>query len=139
MRMSLWKSPTVNEWVERQEKERPREFKAWRPTAEELQGERYHLFGYGRFVRRGWCKPKLNRREQAMEIKAAIRAGEIKLEPTVMPDTANIFKGSKQQRDRPLRQAQIEAKMASMPKLVEEHRAARREKRRAAKRDAYFK
>ena len=72
-------------------------------------------------------------------VERAIKAGEIKLEPTVMPDTTNIFKGSKAQRNRPARIAEIEAKMADMPKKIAEYKAARLEKRRAAKRDAYFK
>ena len=56
-----------------------------------------------------------------------------------MPDTTNIFKGHKRQRDRPARQAEIEAKMKEMPRLIAEYRKARLEKRRAARRDAYFK
>ena len=138
-RMSLWKSPTVNEWIVQQEAGKPQHFKAWKPMQGQLEEHRYHHFGYGNFVRRGWVKPKLSRRDQSLLVKRAIKAGEIKLEPTVMPDTTNIFKGSKDQRNRPARLAEIEAKMADMPKKIAEYKAARLEKRRAVKRDAYFK
>ena len=76
-------------------------------------------------------------------VKQAIKAGEIKLEPTRMPDVYakpyGIFKGHMRQRNRPTTQAEIAARMMEMPKLIAEYKAERLAKRRQARKDAYFK
>ena len=76
--MSLWKSPTVQEWVEAQAKERPDDFlpRPWTTPG---------------YKRTGMCGPRLSRRRQSLMVKQAIKAGEIKLEPTRMPDSDQPF------------------------------------------------
>ena len=128
--MSLWKSPTVQEWVEAQAKERPDDFlpRPWTTPG---------------YKRTGMCGPRLSRRRQSLMVKQAIKAGEIKLEPTRMPDVYakpyGIFKGHMRQRNRPTTQAEIAARMMEMPKLIAEYKAERLAKRRQARKDAYFK
>ena len=84
--------------------------------------------------------PKLPppRLSQALKVKAAIRAGEILLEPTVMVEPPR-FKGHKRDRSRPARQAQIEQKMKEMPALIEEYRVERRERREKRRQEERFK
>ena len=125
--MSLWKSPMVQEWIEKQADEKPWHWKP-RPWGEAPGKHRTSM-----------CSPMFSRRKQKLLLKQAIHAGEIKLEPTVMPDISGVFKGHARERRRPNRQAEIEAKMAEMPALVAAYKAERLERRRAAKRDRYFK
>ena len=126
--MSLWKSPTVQAWFDEQAKQRPEDFlpRPWKTPG---------------YKRTSMCSPRLSRRRQSLLIKKAIKAGEIKLEPTRMPDLQAkvIFKGHMRQRNRPTRQAEIAAAMAEMPKMIEEYKAERLARRRQARKDAYFR
>ena len=126
--MSLWKSPTVQAWFDEQAKKRPEDFlpRPWKTPG---------------YKRTSMCSPRLSRRRQSLLIKKAIKAGEIKLEPTRMPDLQAkvIFKGHMRQRNRPTRQAEIAAAMAEMPKMIEEYKAERLARRRQARKDAYFR
>lgn len=126
--MSLWKSPTVQSWFNEQTEKRPDDFLP-RPWATP---------GY---KRTSMCSPRLSRRRQSLLIKKAIKANEIKLEPTRMPDlhAKVIFKGHMRQRNRPARQAEIAARMADMPKMIEDYKTERLARRRQARKDAYFK
>ena len=108
-RMSLWRSPSIQQWVAAQDK---RLFRPW-----------------GRDPETGGIRfPRLSRRRQMKRIKQAIFQGEIRLEPTVMCELPR-FKGHMHQRKAPERIAEIEAKMADMPRMVEEYRQERREAR----------
>ena len=126
--MSLWQSPTVQSWFNEQAEKRPDDFLP-RPWATP---------GY---KRTSMCSPRLSRRRQSLLIKKAIKANEIKLEPTRMPDlhAKVIFKGHMRQRNRPTRQAEIAARMADMPKMIEDYKTERLARRRQARKDAYFK
>mmetsp|Transcript_15024 Transcript_15024/g.49851 ORF Transcript_15024/g.49851 Transcript_15024/m.49851 type:complete len:145 (+) Transcript_15024:2-436(+) len=118
--LALWKSAAVSQWAEKQPGERH-----GRPTAVETSD--------GEIVTR-----TPSRRKQALKVKAAIRAGEILLEPTVMVEPPR-FKGHKRDRSRPARQAQIEQKMKEMPALIEEYRVERRERREKRRQEERFK
>ena len=75
-----------------------------------------------------WRGPEIGRRKQALLAKEAIRAGEIKLEPTVMVPPPK-FKGHAREHKVGPRLADVAAKMEEMPRLIAEYRAARRDKR----------
>ena len=107
--MSVWKSNAVKKWVGEQAMAQPT---AWRPF-------RWN----GR-----WRTPELSRRQQALRIKEAIRAGDIMLEPTLMVPPPK-FKGHVRERRRPEALESIAAKMAQMPKLIAEYRQTARERR----------
>ena len=111
--MSIWKSESVKRWVGETAIEHPT---AWRP---------HQLFGK-------WRGPELSRRKQALEIKRAIREGEVALEPTVMVP-APKFKGHKRERMRPIAREAIAARMAEMPRLIAEYKQAQRERRKKMK------
>uniref|UniRef100_A0A7S0JHG5 Large ribosomal subunit protein mL59 domain-containing protein n=1 Tax=Calcidiscus leptoporus TaxID=127549 RepID=A0A7S0JHG5_9EUKA len=115
--MSLRASEAVKTWVSKQD---PALFK---PSQSETG--RLH-------------SPRLSRRNQSLRIKAAIKNGEISLEPTVMP-VPTRFKGHKRERDQPVRQALIERKMQEMPKLIAEFKEARATARAKRRADARFK
>ena len=126
--MSLWQSPTVQQWFNEQAKEQPDDFlpRPWTTPG---------------YKRTSMCSPKLSRRRQSLLIKKSIKAGDIKLEPTRMPDlhAKIIFKGHMRQRNRPTRQAEIAARMADMPKMIEDFKTERLARRRQARKDAYFR
>jgi len=103
--MALWRSAAVRAWVEKQ----PRKL---------YQREPWRVGG-------PVMAPRLSRRKQSLNIKNAIRAGEFKLEPTVMSELP-YFKGHMRQRNRPMRLALVAAKMAEMPKLIAEYRRAKK-------------
>lgn len=107
--MSVLKSGSVKRWLAERAIENPTKFVPWKWNGK-------------------WRGPELGRRKQALMAKEAIRAGEIKLEPTLMvPPTK--FKGHKRQHNAVLRRELVAQKMMEMPKLIAEFRAARREKR----------
>ena len=111
--MSLWKSEAVRNWVDSQPDQ----------TLYKAQYNPDHSNEY-MAKKSMWSPPGLSRRLQAREIKKAIFAGDIKLEPTVMvPPTK--FKGHKRQRMAPARLQLIQAKMASMPQQIAEYRQVR--------------
>lgn len=108
--MAVWKSQSVKRWVGEQAIAAPT---SWRPY--QWEGK--------------WRGPLLSRRKQALQIKEAVRRGEIQLEPTVMVP-APKFKGHRRERQRPDALASIAAKMEAMPKLIAEYRQERRERAR---------
>lgn len=115
--LALRASAAVNEWVSTQNPK--------------LYQRRPHPKRKGQVL-----SPLMTRRQQAKPIKRAIAMGEIALEPTVMPPPTRM-KGHFRQRNKPFRQAEIEAKMREMPKMIEEYRktmADLREARRMARR-----
>lgn len=108
-RTSVFKSRAVQQWLGDRAIESPTEWRPWK-----WQGR--------------WQGPQIGRKRQQLLVKEAIRRGEIKLEPTVMvPRPA--FRGHKSERNRPVRRAEVAAKMAEMPKLIAEYLQERREKR----------
>eukprot|EP00307_Rebecca_sp_RCC1486_P001722 CAMPEP_0119415904 /NCGR_PEP_ID=MMETSP1335-20130426/10989_1 /TAXON_ID=259385 /ORGANISM="Chrysoculter rhomboideus, Strain RCC1486" /LENGTH=104 /DNA_ID=CAMNT_0007440965 /DNA_START=12 /DNA_END=326 /DNA_ORIENTATION=- len=78
-----------------------------------------------------WRKAEIGAIARAKMVKQALRDGTVQLEETypVIP----TFKGHKHQRERPMREAAIAAKMEDMPKRVEEHKRAVRLARREFK------
>ena len=123
--MALWSSDAVKEWVTERVEEDP---KRWRPR----------LFRHPETGKKKWHAPWLSRRRRAIKIKAAIKAGEIALEPTVM-SRLPYFKGHKRERMRPVKAAYIEEQMKEMPRLIAEHRQTLREGRAKWKRERKFK
>lgn len=108
--MSVLKSPSIQRWLGEKAIEQPT---MWRP----------HRNWEGK-----WRGPELGRREQALRAKEAIRAGEVKLEPTVMVPPPK-FKGHKRVQRAENRRAIVAQKMAEMPQLIAEYRAERLAKR----------
>ena len=117
--MSLLKSPAVKQWRGQKAIEMPTQ---WQP-----------FYWEGR-----WRKPQLSRRHQQLAAKEAIRAGEIKLEPTVMVPPPK-FKGHKRELNRPVALASIAAKMEQMPKMIAEYRLEQAEKARKRRISNRFK
>ena len=126
--MSLWKSPAVKEWVAAQE---PELYQRRTTRVDKKSGEQIPIRGRK-------TKPKLSKRQQATHLKAAIFGGEVQLEPTVMPFEPR-FKGNKRRRNAPQRQAEIELKMADMPRLIAEYRQERREFKDKMRKEKRFK
>ena len=63
-----------------------------------------------------------------MLVKEAIRAGEIPLEPTIMPPPPK-FKGRKIYQNVAARRAEVAEKMMQMPEMIAEYRRERYERR----------
>ena len=108
--MSVLKSQSVKAFIDARGREEPTK---WRPY-KELDGP--------------WRGPQMKARERALVVKEAIKAGEVKLEPTRLPPPPH-FKGHKRERERPIALESIAAKMADMPRMIAEYRQARRERR----------
>ena len=110
-RPSVFKSQAVKQWLGDRAIESPTEWRPWK---------------WGPHGR--WVAPQIGRKRQQLLVKEAIRRGDIKLEPTVMVPPPK-FKGRKEDHNRPIRRAEVAAKMAEMPKLIAEYLRDRREKR----------
>ena len=108
-RTAVFKSGTVQQWLGDRAIESPTEWRPWKFN--------------GR-----WRAPQIGRKRQALLVKDAIRRGDIQLEPTVMVPPPK-FKGHHSEKNRPLRRAEVAAKMAEMPKLIAEYLREKREKR----------
>ena len=108
-RMSVLKSQAVRQWIGDRAIESPTEWRPWK-----WQGR--------------WQGPQIGRKRQQLLVKEAIRRGDIMLEPTVMVPPPK-FRGHKSERNRPIRRAEVAAKMQEMPKLIAEYLRERRNKR----------
>ena len=108
-RTSVFKSPAVQQWLGDRAIDSPVEWRPWKWDGK-------------------WQPPMIGRKRQQLLVKEAIRRGDIKLEPTVMVPPPK-FKGRKEDHNRPIRRAEVAAKMAEMPKLIAEYMRDRREKR----------
>ena len=117
--MGVLKSNAVKVWLGERAIEAPTMWRPWK----------YH----GK-----WQAPELSLRKQSLMAKQAIRQGDIKLEPVLMPPPPT-FKGHKREKVWPIRRADVAARMAEMPQLIAEYRQARRIKRAKAREANRFK
>ncbi|KAL1529863.1 hypothetical protein AB1Y20_000794 [Prymnesium parvum] len=126
--MSIFKSHAVKEWVAKQPDS----------GGTSSGGISWKYWSAGRSPTGKWIGPRLDAKTRARIIKRAISQGEIFLEPTVMVPPPH-FKGKGRHRRAEERRVEIKEKLAMMPQMVREHKQALREKRRALRKDSFFK